>query len=132
MRGLRRALIALAALVAIVVIVPAGLLGGIVVWLKLSPPPASGEVKLTGLSAPVDLVWDDYAVPHIFAGSMRDAYRTLGWVHARDRLWQMETQRRIGQGRLSELVGATGLGFDEGLPTLNGGLAVRIFTARSA
>ncbi len=112
LRRLRRALIALAALAAVIVLVPAGLLGGIVVWLKASPAPMSGEVKLQGLGAPVDLVWDQYAVPHIFAGSMRDAYRTLGWVHARDRLWQMETQRRIGQGRLSELIGKLGLDFD--------------------
>ena len=112
MRRLRRALIALAALIAVIVLVPAGLLGGIVVWLKASPPAMSGEVKLAGLGAPVDLVWDQYAVPHIFAGSMRDAYRTLGWVHARDRLWQMETQRRIGQGRLSELIGKLGVDFD--------------------
>ncbi len=118
MRRLRRALIALAALIAIVVLVPAGLLGGIIVWLKASPPPVSGEVKLAGLGAPVDLVWDQYAVPHIFAGSMRDAYRTMGWVHARDRLWQMETQRRIGQGRLSELIGKMGLDFDEEMRVL--------------
>ncbi len=113
MRRFRRALIALAALIAVIILVPAGLLGGIIIWLKSSPPPMSGEVKLTGLAAPVDLVWDQYAVPHIFARSPRDAYRTLGWVHARDRLWQMETQRRIGQGRLSELIGKLGVDFDE-------------------
>jgi len=78
----------------------------------------SGEVRLTGLAGPVDLVWDRNAVPHIFAGSLRDAYRALGWAHARDRLWQMETQRRIGQGRLSELIGRLGLGVDREMRVL--------------
>ena len=110
--------VALAILLLILVLVPAGLLGGISVWLKLSPPATTGTVTLPGLTAPVELAWDQNAVPHIFAGSLRDAYRTLGWVHARDRLWQMETQRRIGQGRLSELIGKMGLGFDREMRVL--------------
>jgi penicillin amidase len=108
MRGLRRLLKGLVILVCAVILVPAGLMA----WLKLSQPPMSGETHLPGLASPVDLVWDENAVPHIFAPSLRDAYRALGWAHARDRLWQMETQRRIGQGRLSELVGALGLAYD--------------------
>ena len=115
---MRRALVVLAIILAVIVLVPVGVVGGIVAWLKLSPPATSGEVKLAGLAAPVDLVWDQNAVPHIFARSMRDAYHTLGWVHARDRLWQMETQRRIGQGRLSELVGSLGLSLDREMRVL--------------
>ncbi len=118
MRTLRNLLIGLIVLVLIIILVPAGVVSGIVAWLKLSPPATSGDVKLPGLAAPVDLVWDRNAVPHIFAGSLRDAYRTLGWVHARDRLWQMETQRRIGQGRLSEVVGSLGLDFDKQMRVL--------------
>ena len=118
MRRAGRILIALALLLLAIVLIPAGIVGGVMAWVKFSPPPMSGEVKLTGLAAPVDLVWDRNAVPHIFAKSLRDAYRTLGWLHARDRLWQMETQRRIGQGRLSELVGKLGLGFDEEMRVL--------------
>ena len=118
MRRFGRVLTALAILLLVIVLVPAGIVGGVIAWVKYSPPAVSGEVKLAGLAAPVDLVWDQNAVPHIFAGSFRDAYRTLGWVHARDRLWQMETQRRIGQGRLSELVGKLGLDFDEEMRVL--------------
>ncbi len=114
MRRFGRVLAALAILLLVIVLIPVG----IIAWVKFSPPPMSGEVKLAGLAAPVDLVWDAHAVPHIFAGSFRDAYRTLGWVHARDRLWQMETQRRIGQGRLSELVGKLGVDFDEEMRVL--------------
>jgi penicillin amidase len=115
---MRRLLIVLAILIAAIILAPVGLLGGIVAWLKLSPPATTGEVRLTGLAAPVDLAWDANGVPNIFASSLRDAYRTLGWVHARDRLWQMETQRRIGQGRLSELAGKLGLGFDREMRVL--------------
>jgi penicillin amidase len=118
MRWLRRLLIAVAILIALVVLLPAGIVGGIVAWLKFSPPATSGQVRLEGLGAPVDLVWDKNAVPHIFAASLRDAYRALGWVHARDRLWQMETQRRIGQGRLSEIIGKPGVDFDREMRVL--------------
>ncbi len=118
LRALKNLLIGLFVLIALIVLIPAGIFGGIIVWLKLSQPATHGEVSLAGLAAPVDLVWDKNAVPHIFAGSLRDAYRTLGWVHARDRLWQMETQRRIGQGRLSELSGSLGLAFDKEMRVL--------------
>jgi penicillin amidase len=118
LRALKNTLIGLFVLIALIVIVPAGVFGGIVAWLKLSPPATNGAVDLPGLAAPVDLVWDRNAVPHIFAGSLRDAYRTLGWAHARDRLWQMETQRRIGQGRLSEISGSLGLAFDKEMRVL--------------
>jgi penicillin amidase len=118
LRVIRNLLVGIAILIAILVLVPAGVLGGIIAWLKLSPPATSGQVSLPGLAQPVDLVWDHNAVPHIFAGSLRDAYRTLGWAHARDRLWQMETQRRIGQGRLAELVGSLGLAFDKEMRVL--------------
>jgi penicillin amidase len=115
---MRRLLKGLAILIALIVLVPAGLFGGILAWLKLSQPAVSGPVTLPGMAAPADLVWDANAVPNIFAGSLRDAYRMLGWAHARDRMWQMETQRRIGQGRLSELIGALGLGFDKQMRVL--------------
>ena len=43
-------------------------------------------------------------MPHILAGSIEDAAFGLGYVHAQDRFWQMEFMRRLGQGRMSELV----------------------------
>jgi penicillin amidase len=115
---MRRVLIALAVLVGLIVVVSAGTIGGLIAWVKFQPPATTGNLVLPGLAAPVDLVWDRNAIPNIFAGSYRDAYRVMGWVHARDRLWQMETQRRIGQGRLSELVGSLGLPFDREMRVL--------------
>src|SRR5215471_11281963 len=69
-------------------------------------PPYSGHVDAPGLKAPVEIVRDRNAVPHIIAGSLDDAAFGLGYVHAQDRFWQMELMRRLGQGRLSEIVPA--------------------------
>ncbi|WP_421998175.1 penicillin acylase family protein [Reyranella sp.] len=69
-------------------------------------PPYSGPVEGRGLRAPVEIVRDKHAVPHIIAGSLEDAAFGLGYVHAQDRFWQMELMRRLGQGRLSEIVPA--------------------------
>ena len=49
--------------------------------------------------------FDEFGVPHIYAESQKDAMEALGYVHAQDRLWQMELLRRISAGRLSELFG---------------------------
>lgn len=80
--------------------------GGGYFYLRRSLPQVSGVVKLAGLSAPVEVIRDKDAVPHIYARSKADAFFGLGYVHAQDRLWQMDFQRRVGQGRLSEIVGA--------------------------
>jgi penicillin amidase len=67
-------------------------------------PPYSGHIEAAGLKAPVEVLRDKNAVPHIIAGSIEDAAFGLGYVHAQDRFWQMEMMRRLGQGRLSELI----------------------------
>jgi penicillin amidase len=67
-------------------------------------PAYSGHAEVQGLKAPVEIVRDRNAVPHIIAGSIEDAAFGLGYVHAQDRFWQMELLRRLGQGRLSEIV----------------------------
>src|SRR5471032_1724255 len=67
-------------------------------------PPYAGHFDAKGLKAPVEIVRDKNAVPHIIAGSLEDAAFGLGYVHAQDRFWQMELMRRLGQGRLSEIV----------------------------
>ncbi len=77
-----------------------------------------GTVTLPGLTHPVDVVRDANAVPHIFAQSREDALFALGFVHAQDRLFQMDFQRRVGAGRLSEVLGSATLGTDTFLRTL--------------
>jgi penicillin amidase len=61
---------------------------------------------MTGLKSEVEVFYDDYGIPHIYANSAEDAYMAFGYVHAQDRLFQMELMRRAGLGRLSEIFGA--------------------------
>jgi penicillin G amidase len=73
--------------------------------LQRSVPRLEGQMRLAGLSAPVEILFDAYAVPHIYARDAEDAWLTLGYLHARERLWQMELYRRASGGRLSEVLG---------------------------
>ena len=68
-------------------------------------PTYSGELTLEGLAAESEVYFDQYGIPHVYAQTEEDAYRALGFVHAQDRLFQMEVVRRIAPGRLSELFG---------------------------
>jgi penicillin amidase len=68
-------------------------------------PCESGRVEVAGVSAPVRIETDPHGVPTIRAATETDALFGLGYAHARDRLWQMEYQRRIGAGRLAEILG---------------------------
>ena len=74
-------------------------------YLRQSLPVLDGEVRARGVSAKVEIVRDAEGVPHIFAANERDGWFAMGYAHAQDRLWQMEFQRRIAQGRLSEFIG---------------------------
>ena len=62
--------------------------------------------------------FDGFAVPHVFAGSDEDAWRAVGYLQARDRLWQMELYRRAASGRLSELLGEATVAIDQRFLTL--------------
>ena len=87
-------------------------------WLRTSLPVYSGVQALNGLDAKVDVVFDRNVVPHIRASTTNDAYRALGYIHARDRLFQMDFMRRLGAGRLSEVVGRPTLRLDRTMRTL--------------
>ena len=80
--------------------------------LRTSLPDFRSSVRLEGIESPVQIMRDAQAVPHIFAASDADAYFAMGYLHAQDRLWQMHLQRRLGAGRLAEVIGEPGLGFD--------------------
>jgi len=107
-KGVLRVVIALAVV---------GTLGGAYLFYRAMPT-YSGTAKLPGLTAEVRVWRDSYGVPHIFAASMDDAARALGYLHASERLFQMELQRRVGQGRLAEILGAERLGADKFIRTL--------------
>lgn len=80
--------------------------------IRKSFPETSGSIAVPGIVQPVEIVRDDYGVPRIEAQNEHDLFFALGYVHAQDRLWQMDITRRIGQGRLSELLGLVTLDFD--------------------
>ena len=86
--------------------------------LRRSLPQVEGEIRVAGIAAPVEILRDRNGVPHIFAGSIDDAYFALGFVHAQDRLWQMETSRRFGSGRIAEVFGPAALEIDRLMRTL--------------
>ena len=92
--------------------------GGAYLYLRLSLPTTDGEITVPGLDAPVEVLRDEHGVPHIFAQSEADAQFALGFVHAQDRLWQLEMNRRIAAGRLAEVLGTGALGTDRFLRTL--------------
>ncbi len=81
-------------------------------FLRRSLPTLEGVVELPGLHGSVEVLRDRFGVPQIFAESEWDLFFAQGYVHAQDRFFQMELQRRAGHGRLSELLGESTLGFD--------------------
>jgi penicillin amidase len=85
-----------------------------VYWWQLQRPNPKLEGKLHApfLSAPVEVVRDKHGVPHVYAQNEADLWRAQGWLHAQDRMWQMEQARRIASGRLAELFGAPALDAD--------------------
>jgi penicillin amidase len=92
--------------------------GGAATLLWLTLPPREGRFELAGLSAPVEIVRDSYGIPRITAVNELDAAQALGWLHARDRMFQMETMRRGASGRLAELAGPVALRLDRFSRTL--------------
>lgn len=92
-------------------------------WRSAAEP--SGTIELADLSAPVRVYSDTFGIPHVFADTESDALQALGYLHASDRLWQMEMFRRIAAGRLSEVFGTPGLATDRFVRTLGTGEAAR-------
>ena len=104
--------------VAAVALVALAVMSIVAVLLFTAAAPAAGRRELVGLGAPVTVYRDDWSIPHIFANSDEDASFALGWAHAEDRLWQMETMRRSGAGRLAEVLGRAALPSDRWMRTL--------------
>ncbi|HQF48558.1 MAG TPA: penicillin acylase family protein, partial [Flavobacterium alvei] len=115
MKTLKKILLSIIAMFVILVLVSIG-------FYFYSKPTYEGEQKLKNIKNETTVYFDDFGVPHIYANSQKDAMTALGYVHAQDRLWQMELLRRIAPGRLSEMFGSkllktdrffAGLGIDE-------------------
>jgi penicillin G amidase len=84
------------------------------VWALARAGETRGALRdaIPGLRGPVQVIFDDRAVPHIFATTIDDAYRALGYVVARDRLAQLHVQTLAASGRVTELAGARALELD--------------------
>jgi penicillin amidase len=98
---------------------------------RAAAAPVAPDASVAGLGAPVEVVYDDRAVPHIFARSEEDAFRAMGYVVARDRLFQLYVQTLAASGRLTEIGGAQALPLDRemrhlGLPRAAETLASRL------
>lgn len=95
------------------------LLAGGWLYLRSSLPETEGVRRLAGIDAEVSIARDGRGIPHISAENMADATFAIGYLHAQDRLWQMEMNRRIAAGRLSEFAGAATVEADKYLRTLS-------------
>ena len=106
MKRIKKILLALFVVVVLIVIIGAA-------YLQYTKPSYEGEYQLQNLANETTVYYDDYGVPHIYADNQKDAMTTLGYVHAQDRLWQMELMRRIAPGRLAEIFGTPVLKTDQ-------------------
>jgi penicillin amidase len=88
------------------------------IYFRNSIPKKDGKVILKGLAADVRIVTDTWGVPHIFAQNENDLFFACGYVHAQERMWQMELSRRAGLGRLSEIFGKKTLDRDKSVRNL--------------
>src|ERR1043165_3593744 len=96
-------------------------------------PVTSGRVTVKGLERPVEITRDRWGIPHIRARGAADAFFALSYVHAQDRLWQMDATRRRGLGRWAEWVGPSGVAADRLARPLDGeGAAKRDYAALPA
>lgn len=109
-RGLRLGLAAVAA-----VLVAVSALG---VRITSGPGLPTGDRMVAGLDGSVEILWDEMGIPQVWATTPRDALFTQGYLHATQRLWQMEMFRRVARGRLSEIFGEATLQTDRFLRTL--------------
>ncbi|NOZ56471.1 MAG: penicillin acylase family protein, partial [Calditrichaeota bacterium] len=81
-------------------------------FLRVPQPQMAGQVSVAGIHGPVKIVRDELGIPHISAGSEYDLFFGLGYVFAQDRLWQLDFFRRLGYGRLAEVLGEKAARYD--------------------
>ncbi|MGH8015290.1 MAG: penicillin acylase family protein, partial [Candidatus Zixiibacteriota bacterium] len=82
-------------------------------WLKNSVPNTSGEIVIEGIENSIEITYDQMGIPQIWAKTERDGYLALGYLHASDRMFQMDMARRMSHGRMSELLGNVTLETDK-------------------
>jgi penicillin amidase len=96
---------ALRRLLAIIALLLVAGTGGTVLWARSARPLVDGEIAVPGLASSVEILRDSLGVPHVWAADEESLLFAQGWVHAQDRLWQMELFRHVAEGRLAEILG---------------------------
>ncbi|RPI82404.1 MAG: penicillin acylase family protein, partial [Chloroflexi bacterium] len=81
-------------------------------------PQVNGEIWLKGVHSTIEVIRDRWGVAHIYAAKIRDMWYGQGFVHAQDRFWQMEFNRRLVAGRLAEIMGKVAVSVDRWMRTL--------------
>ena len=110
-RFLRRTLLGLA----LILVLAASAIAALLWW---SLPPSRDTAAMPGLAAPVHIGLDEHGIPRIEAANALDGATALGFVHARDRMFQMELTRRVASGRLSEIASSATIRLDRAMRTL--------------
>ena len=82
-------------------------------WARKAKPSTQGTLLIPGLREAVRVLWDPYAIPHLFADNEHDLFLAQGYLHAQERLWQMDINRRLLSGRLAEVLGEKPLPWKE-------------------
>lgn len=98
----------------LLIILTIGFAGLAIYWTFYKPlPDYEASINIESLQQTTSIIWDDFGVPHIFATNELDAYTSLGYVHAQDRLWQMTLSQLFVQGRFAEFIGEDVIEFDK-------------------
>jgi penicillin amidase len=114
-----RLLAVLIIVVLVVAVVGTAAVGGLLAWVNgRAQPQVSGTLRAPGLTSTVEVIRDETGIAHIYADTPDDLFFAQGFVHASERIWQMEVFRHIGAGRVSELFGKSQLDTDRFIRTL--------------
>lgn len=100
------------------------------VLLEKSLPETSGMLEISEIKRPLEISFDAMGIPQIWAETEHDAYFAFGYLHAADRLFQMDMTRRVAEGRLSELLGAVTLEMDKYQRTIGHERLARLYLDR--
>jgi penicillin amidase len=102
----------------LIVLLLAFIVGAIYLWLNNTAPTYNGSLQFASIKDSTHVIYDNYGVPHIYASNAKDAYFSLGYTHAQERLFQMDIIRRLSQGKLAEILGPSLISTDKKMRTL--------------
>jgi penicillin amidase len=102
---------------------------GVYAYLRSTLPDYNGQIAVSGITKPVDIIRDSYGMPHIYAQTDEDAYFALGYCIAQDRLFHMDLMRRAARGKLAEILGKDLVSVDKFFRTITAGRSIEEIVA---